>query len=176
MECGSILIIALSFCLCAAVSASDEVDSREVGVEGESFAVNHYPAQGDSLILWVAPGYGGHRRMHPVARELAAAGVEVWHVDLSAGHFLPKSTATMRGLDGRYVAGPLEEARGRTDTRITLLSRSYGSLPVLRGARLWLIRQGDSGAEEAYIDGPIHWDSDEVVGRLEELMQGVQSL
>ncbi len=92
---------------------------------------------GDNLIIWVAPGFGTHQRAIDMSEKLAGKGVEVWHVDLAESLFLPKSTATMRKLDGRYLKGLIEYAHKTTGKNIILLTRSYGAIPVLRAMRLW---------------------------------------
>lgn len=89
------------------------------------------------LIIWITPGFGELEREYQLANALAARGVEIWHVDLAESLFLPRGTSTMRALDGKYVAGLIKAAHEQTGKTIFLLSRSYGSLPVLRGARLW---------------------------------------
>lgn len=126
-----------------------------VPVFDEEMSVTRYVAEGDSLVLWIAPGFGTSERVTQVARELAAAGIEVWHVDLAESLFLPGSTSTMRALDGRYVAGLVTYAGTSTGKHVTLLSRSYGALPVLRGARKWQLRQQSGDASGAELSGAI---------------------
>lgn len=144
-----LLLLALSSALYA------HVESLGIDVLDEEMSVTRFPADGDHLILWVAPGYGTTERAARVAKDLAADGIEVWHVDLSESLFLPKSSSTMRALDGRFVAGLIEEAHERTGKTLTLVSRSYGALPVLRGARLWQKSRQNSPAEAIYLTGAI---------------------
>lgn len=146
----ALLLMLFAFAPLPAVAA----DTLEVELAGEGLTVTRYAAQGELLFLWVAPGYGGHSRMQPVAEQLAAAGVEVWHVDLADSLFLPKSTTTLRALDGRYVDGLIEQAHQRTGKTIVLVSRSYGALPVLRGARRWQARTGSDYLAGAILFSP----------------------
>jgi len=108
---------------------------------GQEFGVERYQAQGTHLVIWVAPVFGSNQRYVRTAEKLAADGVEVWTVDLAENLFLPKSSRTMRSLDGRYVAALIESAHRSTGKPVTLLAQSYGALPVLRGARRWQLRQ-----------------------------------
>ncbi|MCP4407666.1 MAG: TlpA family protein disulfide reductase [Gammaproteobacteria bacterium] len=116
-------------------------ESLDVEVLDQTLSIERYPAQGKHLIIWVAPGFGGPERAAIMSAELVKRGVEVWYVDLSESLFLPKSSATMRKLDGSYVAGLVEQAHQVTGKQIILLSRSYGAIPILRGARRWQLRQ-----------------------------------
>ena len=93
-----------------------------------------------NLIIWVAPGYGINKRAIDMSIRLSKQGIEIWHVDLAESLFLPKSTSTMRKLDGKYLAGLIEYAYKKTDKKITLLTRSYGAIPVLRAARQWQLK------------------------------------
>ena len=125
----------------------------EVPVNEQDMFVTHYPATGSQLILWIAPGYGSHQRTARIAARLAQRGIEVWHVDLAESLFLPKNTSTMRQLDGRYVAGLIDAAHVQTGKTITLVSRSYGALPLLKGARKWQQQHQDDG--ENYLNGAV---------------------
>lgn len=148
-----ILTSLLVFWVTAAHGADLVPDHVTVEVLDEDIAVARYRAEGDGLILWVAPGFSTPERAQPVARALAEGGLEVWYVDLSESLFLPKSNSTMRELDGRYVAALIEEAHKRTGKTVTLLSRSYGAMPVLRGARLWQLGHAAVGGEDSYLTG-----------------------
>jgi thiol-disulfide isomerase/thioredoxin len=126
-----------------------------VPVLDEEMSLTRHAAEGDTLVLWIAPAFGTSDRVTQVARELAANGMEVWHLDLAENLFLPRSTSTMRALDGRYVAGLVEYAGASTGKVVTLLSRSYGALPVLKGAHQWQLRQQAGGGSAAVLAGAI---------------------
>lgn len=150
------ILVALAVSWVTAVHAAAAPDVElAIEVPGEELSITRFPAGGNRLIVWVAPGYGSHERARAIAQAFADGGIEVWHVDLADSLFLPKSTTTMRSLDGRYVAALIEEAHARTGKAITLFSRSYGSLPVLRGARLWQLVQRENAGEDPYLTGAI---------------------
>lgn len=125
----------------------------EVSVGDQELSIVRYPARGEHLIIWIAPGYGSHERAFAMSKSLAARGVEIWHVDLADSLFLTKNTSTMRSLDGRYVAGLIEAAHESTGKSITLLTRSYGALPLLKGVRWWQLRHAQDQAD--YLSGAI---------------------
>ena len=115
--------------------------------------MTRYPATGEELVIWIAPGYGSHQRSKKISEKLVKYGVEVWHVDLADSLFLPKNTTTMRGFNGSYVASLIDAAYKKTGKRITLLTRSYGALPLLRGARVWQQRHQQDNSH--YLNGAI---------------------
>jgi hypothetical protein len=95
------LLVSLVVLWAAVVHSADPAPGElDVEVLGEELSITHYAGDGNGLFLWVAPGYGSHERARSVARALAQDGTEVWHVDLADNLFLPKSTSTMRALDG----------------------------------------------------------------------------
>jgi thiol-disulfide isomerase/thioredoxin len=150
------LLFALVGWLAASTHAADPpAGALEVAVLDEELSISQYRADGNALILWVASGYGANDRIWTVIRELAEAGLEVWHVDLADSLFLDKNNTTMRELDGRYVAALISEAHARTGKTVTLVSEAYGALPVLRGARLWQLGHKESGGEDPYLTGAI---------------------
>ena len=125
-----------------------------VEVDDTELSLLRFNAEGADLIIWVSPGFGNHERAYDVAEKISQRGIEVWHIDLAESLFLPQSTGTLRGLDGRYVAGLISEAHRQTGKRVTLMTRSYAALPVLKGARLW--QQRAAGHPDSnYLTGAI---------------------
>jgi len=115
-----------------------------------------FEAEGEHLIIWVSPGFGNHIRAYEVAEAISLRDIEVWHIDLAESLFLTQGTSTLRALDGRYVAGLIAAAHRQTGKKITLMTRSYAALPVLRGARLWQEKAGASGQTDAdYLTGAV---------------------
>ncbi len=117
--------------------AAANFEELSVAVDDDEISIRRYHAEGDHLIIWVSPGFGDLERAYDVAFEISKRGIEVWYTDLAESLFLPQSTNTLRALDGRYVAALIEQAHQQTEKDITLMSRSYAALPVLRGARHW---------------------------------------
>lgn len=103
--------------------------------------ISKYPAQGEHLILWIASGYGFRDSHKKLAGLLAQQGLEVWQTDLLESQFLPKGTASIKALDGQIVSRLISKAHEQRNKKITLLSSSYGAIPVLRGIRKWQQRQ-----------------------------------
>ena len=132
-------------CLLLAVTAVQAIESAEeisVEVKDTELSLLRFAAEGEHLIILVSPGFGDQRRSYDIARSISRHGIEVWHIDLAESLFLPQSTGTLRALDGSYVAALVSAAHRQTGKHITLMTRSYAALPVLRGARLWQAQAG----------------------------------
>ena len=125
-----LLMTGSGWCSASAEEITVEINDNEL-------SLLRFSAAGEHLIIWVSPGFGNFQRAHQVADAISQRGIEVWYIDLAESLFLPQSTGTLRALDGSYVAGLIKHAYERTGKKITLMSRSYGALPVLRGARRW---------------------------------------
>ncbi len=110
-------------------------------------------SKNNDLIIWVAPGYGIDQRAIDMAKKLVKLGIEVWQVDLAESLFLPKSTSTMRKLTGKYLVGLIKVAHKKTNKNITLISRSYGAIPVLRAVREWQLKHSKN--KNFYLQGAI---------------------
>jgi thiol-disulfide isomerase/thioredoxin len=145
-------------CLLFITTTSKASPGIEITVEvaDSELSLLRFNAEGEHLIIWVSPGFGDHQRSYAVAEAISQKGIEVWHIDLAESLFLPKSTNTLRALDGRYVAGLISAAHTMTGKQITLMTRSYASLPVLRGARLWQLQASQKKDDQtAYLTGAI---------------------
>ena len=136
-----------------------DIENQEyqlTAADGTELSLTRYPAQGDHLIIWIAPGYGIHERSIQVAQQLAANGIEIWQIDLAEALFLPRSTEQMRSFSGQYVADLIQIAHKETNKKILLSARSYGAIPLLRGVRVWQERQ----PAKPYLTGAILFSPD----------------
>lgn len=154
MSISKYIIFSLALWLCSqSMAVASEIEELEIPINEQELFVTRHLANGQHIVIWVAPGYGSHQRSFEISKELVKRGVEVWHVDLADSLFLPKNTSTMRAIDGSYIAGLIDAAHKATGKTITLLTRSYGALPVLRGARVWQQRHQSDNAD--YLNGAI---------------------
>ena len=143
-RCCQRVLVALC-CLLLAATAARAIESAEeisVEVKDTELSLLRFAAEGEHLIILVSPGFGNQRRSYDIARSISRHGIEVWHIDLAESLFLPQSTGTLRALDGSYVAALVSAAHRQSGKHITLMTRSYAALPVLRGARLWQAQAG----------------------------------
>jgi len=133
-----LLVSMLFICLLQSTAADtkpgqiNELLSDRVDVD-----IIHFAAQGDYLLLWIAPDYGFRKGQQEMAGLLASRGLETWLVDLNETLFLPRGSNTMRQLPGRYVSELITRAYQRTGKKVILVSSFYGSIPLLKGAREW---------------------------------------
>ena len=142
--------------ICLYTAPAHAVEELDVPVLDQELSITRYSAQGEQLIIWVAPGFDSKTRAVKMAEQLAQRGIEIWRVDLADSLFLPKSTSTLRSLTGRYVAGLVEQAHMQTGKNITLLGRSYAAIPILRGARRWQqLNEAAKGQGKIYLNGAV---------------------
>lgn len=105
--------------------------------DAEEISLARFAADGDYLLLWLAPEYGFRDAHRAFAQALSAQGVEVWQADLAESLFLPPGTASLKQLDGSYVADLIEYAHAQSGKKIALAGDSYAAITALRGARRW---------------------------------------
>jgi thiol-disulfide isomerase/thioredoxin len=136
--------------------SADSAEEITVEIKDTELTLLRYNAEGKHLIIWVSPGFGNQQRSYDVAKAISKRGIEVWHIDLAESLFLTRSTNTLRALDGSYVAGLISKAHELTGKSITLMTRSYAALPVLRGARLWQMQTAYADSDQSdYLTGAI---------------------
>ncbi len=134
-----LLILSLLFYLVTAANASIIIEETDLQILQQELSVKKIKSNktNNKLIIWVAPGFGTHKRAMDISKKIAAQGTEIWHVDLAESLFMPKSIQTMRKLNGQYLKGLIEVAYAQTKKNIVLLTRSYGAIPVLRAMQIW---------------------------------------
>ena len=146
----------LCLLLAGTCQGADSAEEFTIEVNDTELSLLRFNAEGKHLIIWISPGFGDLQRSYGVAEAISRRGIEVWHIDLAESLFLTQSTNTLRALDGSYVAGLISEAHELTGKSITLMSRSYAALPVLRGARLWQMQAAKADNDQLdYLTGAI---------------------
>jgi thiol-disulfide isomerase/thioredoxin len=125
--------------------------------DGIEVVATQYPANGDSLIIWVESSYTPSERFFRTAYALADRGHELWQIDFSQALFQPKSSNFLRNLDANYIAELITIAHKKTGKNIVLMARAYGAIPVLRGATLW---QQQNNNKYNYLSGAILFSPD----------------
>jgi len=123
---------------------ADSAEEITVEVRDTELTLLRFKAEGEHLIIWVSPGFGHLQRAHDISHAISKRGIEVWHIDLAESLFLTQSTNTLRALDGSYVAGLISQAHTLTGKSVTLMTRSYAALPVLRGVRIWQMQAANA--------------------------------
>ncbi len=149
----------ISICSVANADPRERVSELELVIEAQDqteMIVSHYPAQGDTLIIWVGSSYNFSKRAYKTAHRLAENNIEIWQIDFAEVLFEPKTSNFMRNLDAQYVADLISAAYKKTNKKIVLMARAYGAIPVMRGATLW--QQQNPG--ESYLSGTILFSPD----------------
>jgi len=131
----------------------------EISVEandGTEIIAAHYPAKGDTVLIWVGSSYSASERIYQTAYDLADRGYEIWQVDFSEVLFQPRTSNFMRNLDAQYLADLIVAAHKKTKKKVVLMTRAYGAIPVVRGATLWQ----QQNIDKDYLSGAILFSPD----------------
>ena len=140
---GLLITSTAPFCIAEEITFFSDDDSEII--------VERHAADGDFLLLWLAPEYGFRQAHQRLAAGLQAEGIEVWQSDIAESLFLPRGASTLKQLDGRHVAALVERAHATSGKKIALAGDAYGAVGALRGARRWQAR--NPGAE--YLVGAV---------------------
>jgi len=138
--------------------------------EDTDFDVLRFDADGDYLVLWLAPEYGFREAHRELAQRISAEGIEVWQTSILEALFLPNGAPRMRQLDGSLVAELVAQAHATSGKRILLAGDSYATLPVLAGARQWQQRHDSDYLVGAVLFTPYAYASVPPLGNSPEYM------
>lgn len=108
--------------------------------------ITAYPAQGDTLFLWLYSEAGPQKSEHEIAKQLTKYNIEVWHVDLFAAHFLAVAGSSMDKIPSTDISELIQYAFNKTGKKIIPVSSGRGSLPILKGTNLWQKKYKNSPA------------------------------
>jgi thiol-disulfide isomerase/thioredoxin len=102
--------------------------------------ITRFPAQGEYLVIWLAPEYGFRRAHRSLAERLPELNIEAWQTDIVEALFLPQGSGSLKQLDGKYVADLIEYAHQLSGKKIVVVGDSYAAMSALLGARHWQSR------------------------------------
>ena len=143
------------------VPASDDVEIN----------IARFPASGKYLMVWLAPEYGFRSSHRALARMLSERDIEVWQGNIVEALFLPQGTASLKQLDGKYIADVIEYAHKTTGKKIVVAGDSYAASSALLGARQWQLRnQPDPYLIGAVLFSPYMYAYIPPLGKLPEYM------
>lgn len=113
-----------------------------LGVWASSFAAQAempdyrvFPAQGERLLLWLAPERGRAEPELQAAQRLAGQDVETWSLDLVSAYFLPQLPSSMDAIPPRDLAEWLRAAQA-SGKRVAVYAVSRAAVPILRAAAM----------------------------------------
>jgi len=137
------LIVVLSFF--SQANYAEETQLISINAETQ-IETTIYKAKGDILFLWLYSEAGPQKSEHRFALELTKRNIEVWRVDLFSAHFLPIASSSMDRIPDDDFSRLIEIAHQQTGKKIIPVTTGRGTLPLLRGTRLWQSRFPDSQA------------------------------
>ncbi|PVV11117.1 MAG: hypothetical protein B6D72_05485 [gamma proteobacterium symbiont of Ctena orbiculata] len=112
--------------------------------QGNDISIEVREASGDLVMIWLVDHDESRALFDSLLQQLTDAGIEVWRVDLLQAYFLPRTSETVRTLDGEGVAAVLTAAHAHSDKQILLASYDRMPLPLLRGVNRWQASQTES--------------------------------
>ena len=118
-------------------------ETRSIPAGDADIEVEVFAAAGQARLLWFPPATGFGPPQRRIAAALAAAGMEVWLVDVFASYFLPTVPSSLARIPAADMAA-LIDAAVRDGRRLVLLGSGRGVLPLLRGAHARLLRRPES--------------------------------
>lgn len=130
-------LLTLLLVIAATVCHAEPLHRSVTLSDGSEMDLRVFPAKGEVLMIGFPCDQGTGIAETQGAEAMAARGVEVWMADLLGAHFLPIAPSSMRDLEGSGVRDLIALAHRETGKKIVLTSSGYGSLPTLRGAKLW---------------------------------------
>ena len=134
-----LIFFSILFCFSSGSFAQEEIiipASSDVDITVERFS-----ASGKYLIVWLAPEYGFRETHRILAKKLSEQNIEVWQSNITEALFLPQSLASLKQLDGEYIADLVDYAHRITAKKIVLAGDSYAAISALRGAHQWQKRK-----------------------------------
>ncbi|MES9991549.1 MAG: TlpA disulfide reductase family protein [Candidatus Thiodiazotropha sp.] len=112
--------------------------------QGNDIPIDIRKAPGDLVMIWLVDHEEPRALFDSLLKQLTDSGIEIWRVDLLQAYFLPRSSETVRTLDGEGVAAILSAAHAHSDKQILLASYDRMPLPLLRGVNRWQASQPQS--------------------------------
>lgn len=121
---------------------------------GNDISIEIHEAPGDLVMIWLVDHDEPRTLFDSLLQQLTQAGIEIWRVDLLHAYFLPRSSETVRTLDGEGVAEVLTAAHAYSDKRILLASYDRMPLALLRGVNRWQASRPQSRLLGAFLFYP----------------------
>ena len=103
---------------------------------GTEVPLTVFPAQGQTLLLWLPSESGIVAADHKTAAVLAKSGIEVWLPDLHAAYFLPIVRSSMQQIPVADVAGIIAQAQQRGKAVYLITSGNGAPLALQAVAQL----------------------------------------
>jgi thiol-disulfide isomerase/thioredoxin len=126
------------------VTTADRVATDSVTTADETdIAITVHSAEGKQLFLWLPSEAGPQPADERISGQLAAAGIEVWSVDLVEARFLPQTASSVDQVPAGDVAALLQHAQRSTDKQLFVVANGRSVIPALRGLRAWQLQSDD---------------------------------
>ncbi|MBT5466404.1 MAG: redoxin domain-containing protein [Candidatus Marinimicrobia bacterium] len=104
---------------------------------GLDITIDHYQADGDTLVIWIPSEYGFGKGQIPVSLDLASLGLDVWVLRLHQSLMLPSGRTSLNEVEIDDLLSVTRSARQQGFKRIFLMSSNRGGLLALKLAYQW---------------------------------------
>lgn len=101
---------------------------------GDEIPIARYPADGQTLLLWLPSEFGLSPRQAPTAEHLAARGVETWIPDLHSAWFIPAGRYSLNDINPSAIATLIGKAVA-SGKMVYLMAAGRTTALALRGLR-----------------------------------------
>ncbi len=140
-----LVLTLLILCFNAPFSFATEIRSLAIDNETEVETII-YKAKGNTLFLWLYSEAGPQKAEEKIVQQLVKSHIEVWRVDLFSAHFLPIASSSMDRIPDTDFSRLIEIAHQQTGKKIIPVTTGRGTLPLLKGTRLWQSKHPNSKA------------------------------
>lgn len=124
-----------SVAVCAQDAFSPQIMSIPLSDDTE-LQVQHYPAQGDSLLIILPSEHGLTDGLQTLAKTLSQSGIEIWIADPFSTWFLPTVASSLQEIPVSAYAELIARAE-KTTKKIYLLTNDKGTGPLLESLYAW---------------------------------------
>lgn len=111
--------------------------------DGEEVSLVRYPADSQTLVLWLPSENGFGPGHEGIAEGLATNGIEVWAAQLHDSLMLTPGRQSLTGVGSDTLLPLLDRAAAQGFRRLYILSSGRGAVLALKTAYLWQQRNPD---------------------------------
>ncbi|CAB9540447.1 hypothetical protein [uncultured Gammaproteobacteria bacterium] len=145
MQWLSLFFLTISFVVFAGDDLEIEVTS------GNTISIDTYPADGDTLFLYLPSERGLGKGYVATAKQLAFSGINVWAVDLHGSYMVAKYRSSVNRFDVDDLLELIAKAKEKSFKNIFFLTSGRGAQLALKIAYQWQLKNPNSRLLKGHI-------------------------
>ncbi|RKX33845.1 MAG: hypothetical protein DRP64_20600 [Verrucomicrobia bacterium] len=134
------LRFAISFVCLICFSACQAAERLLTLSNDDEIPTHIYPADGNTVLLWLPAEFGIGQRQFPVAEALAARGIEVWMPDFHSAWFLPIGRNSFDEVQPDTVRELIEKILHESNKKLIILAAGRSVPLAMQAIRQWQIQ------------------------------------